>query len=369
MTRHPLVELLVFRMKEFRREPAVLFWAIFFPLVMMVVLGLAFRPREAPKLAVLLVVPPGDEYAQNMQKALDAFELDQGLDADGKPDRTKPLRVIAKPTREEALLALTRGDASLLIEPVKASVPIYRYDKTHPESRTAHLLADAALRDYLVPAGAQAPALRPAAQEKIDANGSRYIDWFVPGMLGMSIMNGSLWGLGFALVEMRAKKLLKRFAVTPMSRSHFLGAQAVGRMLVVALQATVMLVFSYFAFGVEVKGSLLAFALVAAVGNLTFGGIGLLVGSRVRNTEVAAGIMNIPMLPMIFLSGVFFSASNFPDVVQPLIRSLPLTALIDAFRRIANEGGGLESVWKELVVLVVWCVGTMIVALRIFKWS
>jgi ABC transporter DrrB family efflux protein len=210
--------------------------------------------------------------------------------------------------------------------------------------------------------------LEPEPHEQ-PSPGGRYIDWFVPGMVGLSIMNGSLWGLGFALVEMRAKRLLKRFAVTPMKRGHFLAAAALGRFVVVTLQATVMLVFAALFFGVKVRGSIPAFACVAAVGTVAFAGVALLVASRPRNTEVAASLMNIPMMPMMFLSGVFFSSSNFPDWLQPFIKALPLTALIDAFRRIANEGLGIESVVRELAILVAWALVTLGLSMKLFRWS
>ena len=352
MSSHPLFQLFLFRVREFVREPAVLFWAVLFPLGMMVVLGLAFQPHDARPVPVIVEVEPGNAYALGMKKSLEA---------------STDLKVIAKPP-VEAELARKRGDAALLVRPVEHSLPIYRFDPTHPDARTTRLLVDVALRGYLSPDG-KVPDLRAAQDEKEQTVGSRYIDWFVPGMMGMSIMNGSLWGLGFALVEMRAKRLLKRFAVTPMRRSHFLLAQALQRVCVVSLQATVMLVFALIAFKVEVQGPILAFVTVAAVGTLSFAGLGLLVGARPSNTEVAAGLMNIPMMPMMFLSGVFFSSSNFPDFMQPFIHALPLTALIDAFRRIANEGKGLESVGQELAVLLVWGVGTLGLALKLFKWS
>jgi ABC-type multidrug transport system permease subunit len=95
----------------------------------------------------------------------------------------------------------------------------------------------------------------------------------------------------------------------------------------------------------------------------------LLVASRPKRTEVAAGLMNIPMIPQMIVSGVFFSSARFPEVVQPLIRALPLTALNDALRRIANEGGGLASVARELCVLAAWGIGTLLLALKLFRWS
>lgn len=338
-----LWQLFLFRWREFYREPAILFWALIFPLTIMVVLGLAFRPQPPPPMSVLVAASPGDAGPGDATvAALTSSKSD--------------LKVLVRPL-EEAERALRRGEAALLVIP--GTPPTYKFDPLHPEARQTKLLVEAALD----------PRPLRGKVEETKARGARYIDWLTPGLLGMQIMNGSLWGVGFALVEMRAKKLLKRFAVTPMRRWHFLLAAAVHRFLIVSVEAFLMFGFAMLAFDVPLSGSIVAFAVVGAVGTFSFGCLALLVASRPRNTEVAAGIMNIPMLPMMFMSGVFFSASRFPDWMQPFIKALPLTALIDGMRRIANEGEGLESVVKELVVLAVWAVGTLVIALRVFRWT
>ncbi len=332
-----LKNLFLFRWREFYREPAVLFWALIFPLGIMVVLGSAFKPKKPEPMPVLVAAEGGDPIVAALSSARD-------------------VKVLVKPLAE-AEVGLKRGEAALLVIP--GPKPVYEFDETNPEARQTRLLVDAALRGESS-LGEEKETVTP---------GSRYIDWLVPGLLGMQIMNGSLWGVGFALVEMRSKKLLKRFAVTPMRRSHFLLATAVHRFLIVGAEAALMFVFAMVAFGVPLLGSLPAFALVAAVGTFSFGSLALLVAALPRKTEVAAMVMNIPMLPMMFVSGVFFSSSKFPDFLQPLIKALPLTALIDALRRIVNEGAGLESVWKELIVLAVWAIGTLVLALRYFRWT
>jgi ABC-type multidrug transport system permease subunit len=240
--------------------------------------------------------------------------------------------------------------------------PVYRYDATHPDARLALLAVDAALSRGR---GAPPP---PARHETETAPGARYVDWLVPGVLGMQIMNGCLWGVGFALVEMRARKLLKRFAVTPMRRSHFLLAQAIHRVLVIAVEAVLMVGFAALVFDVKIRGSLVAFALLLIAGTFAFAAIGLVVAARARNTEVAAGLMNVPMLPQMVVSGVFFSSSRFPGWLQPAIHALPLTALVDGLRRVSTEGAALGAVATELSVLLVWGAVALGVALRIFRW-
>lgn len=332
-----LWQLFLFRWREFYREPAILFWALIFPLMMMLVLGLAFQPKPPGPMSVLVAADVKDPLVAALTSSSE-------------------LKVIAR-DRAEAETALARGEAALLVIP--GAPPTYEFDPTHPDARQTRLLVEAAL----------SPRPEVGKPSVTQAPGARYIDWLTPGLLGMQIMNGSLWGVGFALVEMRAKKLLKRFAVTPMQRSHFLLATAIHRFLVVGAEAVLMFGFAMIAFGVPLKGSVVAFAAVALVGTFSFGCLALLVAARPRNTEVAAGVMNIPMLPQIFMSGVFFSSTRFPDWMQPFIKSLPLTALIDGMRRIANEGAGLHDVTRELIVLAVWAVATLVIALRAFRWT
>ncbi len=333
-----LWQLFLFRWREFSREPAIIFWALVFPLVMMVVLGLAFRPQPPGPLPVLVAASERDPIVAALT--------------------TSSLKILARPL-DEAERALARGEAALLVVPGKSHE--FRFDPMHPDARQTKLLVEAVL----------SPRPPLGTDKEQSAPGARYIDWLTPGLLGMQIMNGSLWGVGFALVEMRAKKLLKRFAVTPMKRWQFLLAAAIHRFLIVAVEAVLMFGFAMLAFGVPLKGSLVAFALFSSIGVFSFGCLALLVAARPRNTEVAAGIMNIPMLPQMFMSGVFFSSSKFPDWMQPFVKALPLTALIDGMRRLANEGEGLglESVQRELVVLGVWAVITLVLALRLFRWS
>ena len=342
--RSSLAQLVLFRVREFTREPAVLFWAVIFPLLMLFVLGLAFRPQPpAPKIVIL------ESEGVPAEKLRSALAASKDLDVRGRP-------------KAEAELALRRGEGAVLVSP--GTPPVLRFDPTHPEARETRLAVEAALRRAEHPE--EAPAV--TTDEK-PAPGGRYIDWFVPGMLGMQVMNGSLWGLGFAVAEMRGKKLLKRFAVTPMKRWQFVIAQVVHRFIVVLVEAVIMCGFASVVFGVSISGSLVAYAVALTVGTLALSGVGLLIAARPKNTEAAAGLMNVAMLPQMVFSGVFFSAAKFPDAIQPAIRALPLTALLDALRRISNEGAGLDGIGRELVVLTAWGIVTFALAIRFFRWS
>jgi ABC-type multidrug transport system permease subunit len=214
-----------------------------------------------------------------------------------------------------------------------------------------------------------APTRSRPAEQPIDQVGSRYIDWLVPGLLGMNIMSTGLWGVGFAIVQARTRKLLKRLAATPMSRAEYLASHVLSRLLWLALETAVIVGFARVAFDVGVRGGLVSLTALALAGALSFGGLGLLIASRVRTIEGVSGIMNLVMMPMWVLSGVFFASSNFPDVMQPFIRALPLTALIDALRGVINEGLPLRALWSELAILAAWGAIPFALALRLFRWQ
>jgi ABC-type multidrug transport system permease subunit len=240
----------------------------------------------------------------------------------------------------------------------------YRYDESRAEGRLARLAAD----DVLQRARGRADALA-VAEDAAPPPGSRYVDYLFPGVLGMNIMMSSLWGMGYAIVVGRKLKLLRRLAVTPMRRRDFLLSYFLSRALLLVVEALVILVFGALAFGVEMRGSLVALTVVSAAGAAAFAALALVVASRTDNLDAANGLLNAVALPMWMASGTFFSYERFPEIVHPLIRALPLTALNDALRAIANEGASLGSTWSELLVLAAWTVAGFLAASRLFRWQ
>jgi len=187
--------------------------------------------------------------------------------------------------------------------------------------------------------------------------------------LGMSLMGGGMWGVGFVTVDMRIRKLLKRFLATPMKRSHFLIAVMVSRMLFMVPEVLLLLIFARLVFGVVIYGNLLALVALILLGALMFSGIGLLMATRAQTLETISGLMNLFMLPMWITSGIFFSVDRFPDAVQPYLRILPLTPLIDAIRSVMLEGATLSSLGWELGSMLIWSVVSFAVALKFFRWG
>jgi ABC-2 type transport system permease protein len=340
MNNHPLVQLTLVRFREFLREPEALFWVFGFPLVLAAGLGLAFRNTPAEVLTVGVV---GSDLA--------AFE------------HTPALAVDPFPTVEDGLRALREGRVALLVERPENGTVVYHYDDTNPEGRDARMRVDDAVQES---AGRTDPVA--AQDEFMREPGSRYIDFLVPGLLGMNLMGGSIWSMGFAIVDARRRKLMKRLVATPMSRPYFLLSFLLSRLAMLIIEVGAFLGFAVLVFGVPVRGSLALIAGLCVFGTLAFGALGLLISSRVRTIEAASGLMNLTMLPMWILSGVFFSSQRFPDVVQPIISALPLTALNDALRATMLQGATLPQIGPQLGVLAAWLLVCFPLALKLFRW-
>jgi ABC-type multidrug transport system permease subunit len=263
------------------------------------------------------------------------------------------------PDRVES--ALRNGEVHVLLIP--GSPPVYRFDPTRAESRLARL----ALDDALQRAAGRVDRFDPA-EEPVVVRGSRYIDWLVPGLLGMNIMGSGVWSISFSVVLARSRWLLKQLVATPMRRRDYLLAQILSRLVFLGGEVGVLLLFGWLVFDIALRGSVFAIGALAIVGAVAFSGLGLLVASRVRTIEAVSGLVNLVLLPMWVLSGVFFASSNFPDVMQPFIQALPLTALNDALRAVMLEGASLGQVGRQVGILAAWGCGSFIVALRLFSW-
>jgi ABC-type multidrug transport system permease subunit len=329
-----LRELTLSRLRLFFREPGAVFWTFGFPLILSVALGIAFRNRPPEPVAV----------------AAESAELQRALSQDAG------LRVQLLDDAE-ARRALRTGRVDLV---VLAGPPLtYLFDPARPESRLARALADAALHPHGPPATVDKPVTEP---------GSRYIDFLIPGLIGMNIMSSGMWGIGYVVVEMRTRKLLKRLVATPMSRSQFLISFVLMRALFLFLELPVLLGFGWLTFHVGVAGSLPLLVGVSLVGALSFAGLGLLVASRAQNTQTVSGLINLVMLPMFVASGVFFSTARFPESVQPALRALPLTALNDALRAVMIDGAGLREILGPVALLAGIALVSFAAALKLFRW-
>ena len=341
--RPAIVELASVRTKEFIRESEALFWVFGFPLILALALGFAFREKPPDRVPVAIVAGP------NAAQRLAALQK-------------SPVLLPSIMSEQEARDALRRGKVSLLIE--GADTVVFRFDATRPDAQSARREADDALQ---IAAGRRDVVV--TREERVHEQGARYIDFLIPGLLGMNLMGTGMWSMGFTIANARMKKLLKRFVATPMRKTDFLLAQFLSRLIWLLIEVTVLVIFGWLVFGVRVNGSILLLAILCIIGGFSFSGIGLLTASRARTIEAVSGLMNFIMMPMWLCSGVFFSYERFPDSVKPFIRLLPLTLLNDALRAVINDAAGFTQIAGKLALLAAWGLVTFMIGLKVFRWQ
>jgi len=340
---HPLVELTRTRLLEFWREPEAIFWVFVFPVLLALALGIAFREPQVSLTRVGVV----DATLAHRLSNVEGLELE----------------VVSL---EEGLAALARGRLDVVVEAgaSREAPPVYHFDPVRPDSRAAHLVVDRAVQRAFGRQDAVATVEQP-----VTAVGSRYIDFLIPGIIGLNLMGSSLWGIGFAIVVARSRKLLRRFAATPMRRSHYLLSFVLSRVAFLLLEVAAIAGLGRLVFGVTIRGSLIAVLVVAVASALAFAGLALALAARPQTIESVSGWMNLVMLPQWLLSGSFFSYERFPEVVWPAIQLLPLTATNDALRAVFRGEPLLAGIGPEVGILVLWGVASLMFALRRFRWQ
>jgi ABC-type multidrug transport system permease subunit len=346
MFRHvALAQLMVAGIKSFLREPEAIFWTYGFPILMVIGLGIAFNSSGQTELMVDVVRKP------DLPEIVSVLEQAPGVR-------------IRESSLEDGLKRLRLNKTQVVLTVDSAGVFEYHFDPSNPDSRVARDTLD----NILQSAAGRADPLK-AEDRTVTAPGSRYVDFLVPGLIGMNLMGGGLWGVGFVLVDMRIKKLLKRMLATPMPRSHFLLSAVGTRIIFFIPEAFALLLAAHWIFGVPIEGSILSIVLVAFVGAMSFAGLGLLAASRAQRVETVSGIMNVIMLPMWLCSGIFFSSERFPEVMQPFIQALPLTQLINALRAVILEGQAWTGQLIPLLVLIAWGGLSFTLAYKWFRWN
>lgn len=348
----PLLELIKSRLREFYREPGIVFWVFVFPLLMAMGLGVAFRskPPASPKVAIVLGKTATEADAARITTWSNELVVSPRIQATRKSEKDAKFE-----------LARSRVDVVVTLDERGAT---YTFDPQKETSLPARMIVDEVLQT-----AAGRSNLVTTQDRTVTEPGSRYIDFLIPGLLGMNLMGSSMWGVGYNLVVARKRKLLRRYAVTPMRRPHFLLSYFLNRSLFLTLELSVLVAFGVLVFGTKLSGSWSAFVLTSVLGAAAFAGISLIIGGQLDNTETANGWMNFVQLPMYVLSGAFFPYEHFPSWMHPAIQCLPLTALNDALRAVYNEGGTLLTIMPQMGVLSAWGLLGFGIAVRTFKWQ
>lgn len=365
INQNALFQLITIRFREFIREPGIIFWSIIFPILMAWVLGVAFSRRGELVQNIALV---GD-YQKN--EKLSAF-LEPGIEKDPKTGSTyfskellseelgKTRFKFIEAEWDSAILLMKRGKINLIVKANDDRIN-YHFDPQNPEAKLNYILISSSINHF-------DKLYDVAYVEPMTTVGTRYIDFLIPGLMAMGIMNSIIWGISYALIDMRIKKLMRRMVATPMKKSEFLISHLVARLALSIVEAAILFFFAKAFFDIKISGSIPAFAMMFLSGNIVFTGIAILISSRVNNSRVGTGLINVILLPMTILSGIFFSYHNFPDFAISIIKQLPLTMLADGIRSIFIERAGIQDIIVKFSILTIEGIVCFIIGLRIYKW-
>ena len=362
--------------KELAREPGVLFWGIVFPILMALGLGVAFTKKADMTINVAVIQDIKSDHNSSADSSIIKNLLKNHAEIipahDDKPLQYKiiihddkmgnTIFYFHKTSWDEGMLLLKRGSLSILINEIDGQV-YYHFDPHNPTAQLTYLKLSDVLGKGKVIENENTQYIEP-----LTVIGSRYIDFFIPGMIALGIMMSTMWGISYRIIEMRSQKLLRRMVATPMKKSHFLISMTLVRTLMSFIEASLLYLFAYLAFDIRIQGDISALLLVFLAGNIAFGGIAIFVSCHTAKTEVGNGLINVVVMPMMVLSGIFFSYHNFPDWTIPLIQKLPLTMMADSIRSIFIEGASYSEVAIPFFALL--CIGIIFFSagLKLFKW-
>ena len=369
MTNRPFIQLILIHIREFYREPAVLFWSFLFPILMAWGLGIAFNKKPEVTKTIAIVLNE-KESIQDFEKyitksayriEIDSTNFDTYLSVEYGNDNIGITHFKLKPVSwQQAELMIKRGNASVIIT-TKDNELEYNFDKFSSDGQLSYLQLSSLFNgDNL---SAQLSEIKPLTEK-----GTRYIDFLIPGLIAMNVMMSTMWGISYTLIEARNKKLLRRMVATPMQKWEYIFSHIISRIVLCFAEASIIFLFAYYYFDITIEGDIAAFVVLFISGILAFSGIAVLIASRTSKTQIGNGLINLVVMPMMLLSGIYFSYHNFPDVVIPFIQALPLTMLSDGVKSIFNEGAGFLQIWKYAIVLNVIGLFTFVLGLRFYKW-
>lgn len=361
-----LTQLILIHIREFFREPGILFWAIGFPVLMAWGLGIAFSGKHitVKHISYNENISTDNTFMQYLKEAKEIKHKDSEYYEKQKSVNVKNLGTtdfhFIKSTQKEAEHLLKSGKAVIYIDEKDGNIR-YNFDPANSDAKLTYLLLSAAVNNTEINE-------TDAKVIPLTIIGTRYIDFLIPGLIAMGIISSLMWGVSYGLIDKRNKKLLRRMVATPMSKIEFLISHFIARFFLSFVESAVLFIFAWLYFDIKIYGSIPSLILLILAGNIAFYGIAITVSSRTSNTEIGNGLINAVIMPMMVLSGIFFSYHNFPDIVIPFIKILPLTMLADGIREIFIEGSGFYDVIPEIATLTLTGIGFFFIGIRIYKW-
>ena len=372
-----LFELISAYFKEIIREPGVLFWGIAFPILMSLGLGIAFtkKPDIVRNVAVIAssqsvsqmsdssdkIISFLQNHAEKTETSGSAAETYKIIIPDAKLGNTTFLFQMT--TWQNAMDLLKRGNLGIILDEKNGQMQ-YHFDPMNPDAQLTYLK----LTELFGEKGRQSNLLKETNVEPLTVSGTRYIDFLVPGLIAMGIMMSCMWGLSYGIIDKRSKKLLRRMVATPMRKSYFLIALITVRVGMNFVESSLLFLFAALVFNITIQGNIAALIIIFLAGNIAFAGIAIFISSHTGNTEIGNGLINVVVLPMMVLSGIFFSYHNFPDWSIPFIKLIPLTMLADGIRSIFIEGAGFAQNTVPTIILLAIGVFFFSTGLKLFKW-
>jgi ABC-2 type transport system permease protein len=360
---------------EMIREPGVLFWGIVFPILMSLGLGVAFTNTSdvTRKIAIVETGQISDTVSAinsiNNVIIRKSARINAG---NGHPCyyriviQNKKLGnttfLFQKTTWKNAMVLLKRGNISVVISEKNNQLE-YNFDPSNPDAQLSYLKLSNLFNHKVAGLSDYNESIKP-----LTVNGTRYIDFLVPGLIAMGIMMSCMWGISYGIIEKRSKKLLRRLVATPMKKSYFLIALITVRFAMNFIEGCLLVVFAYFVFDFNIQGSVPALFIILIAGNIAFSGLAVFISSRTAKTEIGNGLINLVVMPMMVLSGIFFSYHNFPEWTIPIIQKFPLTMMTDDLRSVFIEGAGISEILLHSSILSLTGIVFFVVGLRIFKW-
>ncbi|MEI6436161.1 MAG: ABC transporter permease [Bacteroidota bacterium] len=381
ISNNQLWQLILANIRELIREPGVLFWGIIFPILMSLGLGVAFTKKRdvITNIAVIgenhiMINPSGNNPSDTASAILSFLQHNKAVLSRDKagiwfrkliaPDDKlgNTSFIFRAMDNKEAMTLLKRGNLNMILDEKDGQLQ-YHFDPMNPDAQLTYLKLSRLFGIAGVAAHETNTEIDPLTVE-----GTRYIDFLVPGLIAMGVMMSCMWGVSYAIIERRSKKLLRRMVATPMKRSNFLIALITVRILMNFVEAGLLILVAWLVFHVSIQGSILALATLFVSGNIAFAGIAVLLASHTAKTEIGNGLINAISMPMMVLSGIFFSYHNFPEWSIPFIQKFPLTMMADGIRSIMIEGAGFTETVTPVAILALTGIVFFIAGMKIFRW-
>jgi len=369
MLNKSFIQLILVQIRDFYREPASLFWSLLFPILMAWGLGIAFSKKPEQTKTIAFVVNENQNLnsfekriaRSNFEKITDSLSDKFYYLVNFGDDKVGITHYRIKPVvKQQAELMVKRGNAALLLSMNDSSLE-YHFDRYNSDAQLSYLQLSSLFKGEII--SNQQSVIIPITEK-----GTRYVDFLIPGLIAMNVMMSVMWGISYTLIENRTKKLLRRMIATPMRRWEYIASLIIARIILCFIEAIIIFSFAYYYFHITIEGSVFAFILLFLSGIVAFSGIAVLIASRTAKTQVGNGLINLIVMPMMLLSGIYFSYHNFPDKVIPIIQALPLTMLADGVRSIFNENSGFIQIWKYILILNAIGLSTFAIGLKMFKW-